>query len=214
MKHRIWTIIACIVPLALAGGVPSALAGEHHKCCKIDVDIDELKADLYPDGDGWLLNVRYEVDVEHACADEQLTLNLQISDDDCRIVDAHGRPLTHTIALDRPTECDDGEQTFEGCAEIRLAGAAIGDPKEVDVHATVTRAGDACTLDKKNSSAKAHLPVVVVECAPRVVEVRRVEPVVELRRTCVRPVVYVRQECRSAVVEVRRPHSVRVGVRW
>lgn len=215
MHNRLWTTSTCVALLALAGGIPSASADDHRKCCKIDVDIDELDADLYPDGDGWRLKVRFEVDVEDACPGERLTLNLQFSDDDCRIGDAKGRPLMHTIALDRPTECDDDEQTFEGCAEIRFGGAEIRDPQEVEVHATVTRAGESCTLDKEDSSAEAHLPVVVVECAPRVVEVCRVDPVfVEVRRPCIRPAVYVRKECGSAVVEVRRPYYVRVGVRW
>lgn len=210
LQSRFTTLAACCSFLLAAAGAVPAWAGDHHKCCKLDVDIDDLDADLYPDGDGWLLKVRYEVDVEHACGGDHLVLNLQFSDDDCRIADGNGRNLTQVVALDRPSKCDGDEQTFIGCAEIRLAGNAIADPKDVDVHATVTRAGDSCTLDSENTSADAHLPCVVVECAPRVVEVRHVEPVIVVRR----PVVYVRPACYPGVVTVRRPYYAHVGVRW
>src|SRR5262245_56041413 len=115
----ILTLCAAVATLALAGGTPS-WAGDHHdhhKCCKIDVDIDELHADLYPDGDGWLLKVTWEIDVEDACDREHLVLHLEFSNDDHRVVDADGHPLTHTIALDRPSKCKHDEQTFEGAVD-------------------------------------------------------------------------------------------------
>jgi hypothetical protein len=207
-------LTACFTWLALGAIAVPVCAGEHGRCCKIEVDIDELDADLYADGDGWLLKVRYEVDVEDACNGEHLTLNLHFSNDDCRVVDADGRVLTHTIPLDQPTECDDDEQTFAGRVELRLDGKTVTDPDDFEVHAAVTRAGGSRVLDRENTSADVHRPRVVVACESRVVEVEREPVVVEVRRRCTEPIVYVRKECRSAVVTVRRPYYVHVGVRW
>lgn len=215
MANRTLTLLTCFALLALAAGARPAWAGDHGKCCKIDVDIDELDADLYPDGDGWLLTIRYEVDVEDACEGEQLLLNFEFSHDDCRIRQADGRPLLHSIRLDHPTKCDDDEQTFESSIELRLTGDEVGDPDEFEVHAAVTRPGGSCALDKDSTSADVHRPHVVVQCEPRVVEVRQAEPVVvEVRPPCDEPVVYVRKNCRSAVVRVARPVYVHVGVGW
>lgn len=222
--------------LAIAGlaTVPPALA-DHGKCCKIEVDIDELDADLYPDGDSWLLKVRYEVDVEDACRGERLELRLKFEDDDHCLVDDQGRALCEIVPLVHATHCDGDELTFSGCAEIRLPRGAVCHPGDFDVNASVTRAGESCSLDSEDTSATPHYPIVVVSCPPRVVEIAPVvveRPVVIERPAIVveRPVIVapspvvvheiprrvevVRYHPSVHVEYRRRPHYVRVGARW
>lgn len=220
---RNWIGILTVVASSVTGGV--AYAGDHGRCCKPSADIDKLCADVFPDADGWLIRVRYEVEVEHACAEHGFVLNLTVEDDDAWVCGDGGRALVTPIELRAPVElrgsvagCK-GETEFAGEAEIRLPRGAIHCPRDVTVHGRVTRSGDGCTLDHESDDADYHPPVVIVERAPRVVEVVwPVREVVVVRSRpvevvkVVRPVEVVRP---AAVVEVRRrPTRVFVGARW
>lgn len=236
MDRTVMNWISSGLCLVLAG-FPSALAGpDHRDSCKIEVDIDELDADLFPDGDSWLLRVRYEVDIEDACRGEQLELQLTFEDDDRRVVDTEGRALCEVIPLAIPRSCHGDEQTFAACAEFRLPRGAVCHADDFEVLASVTRAGESCSLDSEDTTAKPHYPVIVVSCPPRVVEVAPVvieQPVVFVERPVAvveRPVVVaspavvvheiprrveiVRYHPHVQVEYRRRPNYVRIGARW
>lgn len=229
--------------IAIAGGfflttaaLPFASAdSERRHQCKVEVDVDELDADLFPDGDSWTLKVRYEVDVEDACRNEQFDLRLRFEDDDRCVIDEEGRAFGEAVRLSHPNSCDSDEQTFAGSLEIRLPPGAVCHPRDFEVHASVTRVGDPCVLDSEDTTATPHYPVIVISSPVRVVEAapRLVQQpiVVESPRILVeRPVVLapaplvvhasprrievVRYHPQAYVEYRRRPRYVHVGVRW
>lgn len=175
-----------------------------------DVDIEGLKADLYPDGEDWTLRIRYDVEVERAQPDERFLLALQFSDDGYRIRDAEGRPMEVIVPLEFPVEAKRDKQVFKDTIEVRLPGEAVRRPYDVRVHAGAIREGGSPAFDTKETRAAAHLPVVVIESRPQVVEIVRPAPVVHVIER--RPVVHVVHRA-PRVVEVHRPRTVRV-VRW
>lgn len=189
-------------------------------------DLEGLRADLYPDGSDWVVKVRYDVELEGAHPEDRYLLALQFSDDDCRVMDAEGRPVEVVVPLERPTGVDAHELVFRNAVEARLPGGAVRRPHALRVHGAVLREGESHIRDEKSTAATAHLPVVYVE-SPRVVEVVRPAPVVHVIERPA-PVVYaapvVRVIDRGPVVHVvdrgprtvvvRRPGHVRVVRSW
>lgn len=229
--------IGIVGGLALAGAsLPIASAdSERRHQCKVEVDVDELDADLFPDGDCWTLKVRYEVDVEDACQSEQFDLRLRFEDDDRCVIDSEGRALGEIVRLSHPRSCDSDEQTFSGCLEIRLPPGAVCHPHDFEIHAAVTRAADPCVLDSEDTTATPHFPVIVVSNPVRVVEIAPLvvrEPIVVESPPIVveRPVVLapapivvhsplrrievVRYRPGTHIEYRRRPRSVHVGAHW
>ncbi len=222
--------------ILVGAALPFASAdSERRRECMVNADVDELDADLFPDGDSWTLKIRYEVDVEDACRNHSVELRLRFEDDDRCVIDGEGRALGEVVQLSRPSSCEDDEQTYSGCVEIRLPRGAVCHPRDFEVHASVTRAGDACVLDREDTTATPHYPMIVMASPVRVVEIAPLvvqRPIVVEPPTIVveRPVVLapapilvhghsrrievVRYHPHAYVEYRRRPRYVHVGARW
>lgn len=187
--------MACVVGLAIAGA-GAAGADEHRRCKGWDADIESLKGQMRPIDDGWLLAVRYEVEVEHARVTDVFELELELTECDRRVVDSQGNTIVMIIPM-QVEEYDDGELELAGCAEFTIPAAAIGPAGKIKLHGAVVPAGQQVVLDRDCTKVKVCVPPPppppVVEC--RAVEVREVE--------C-RPVY---RDCGSAV-------RVHVNVGW
>lgn len=185
---------------ALAG---TALAGD-----RIDADIDTLQADLYHDAPGWLLKVRYSVEVEDACRGERFLLSMTLTEDGCALLDEFGRPITLTVPLMRTIERDGDERTLAGCTDVQLPPRSIRDPDDVEIEAIVAREGGSRVLDREDCdvdfrgscgpAVEIHQPRPVFVTQPAPIVLRQPQTII-VRDT--RPVVV--REVRPAPIVVR-----------
>ncbi|MFN0134716.1 MAG: hypothetical protein ACKVS9_01205 [Phycisphaerae bacterium] len=191
----------------------TAAAGDEH-LTRAEADIEQLDARLTHDAGSWRLNVRYEVDIEHAHHGEPFTLVLQLREDGRLVEDATGEPLTIGVPLDQPVRCDDNDCTFEDVTEFELPRYAVSDPEDIELTALVTPEGENTVLDDETTDVELvedcpPQPTVIrterstvldyehIEAAPRVIVERR------------SPTVIVRERPRPIVIERPRPIVIR-----
>lgn len=132
MHHltRIATLLAALTAAASAGQRD------------LDVDIDELSGELARGEHEWLLEVRYEVEVEGATAAGPFDLVLNVSEHDRLLTDGERRPLVFAIPLDRPTDVDDDEAEYEGTVMVSLPRDSFVDPDDLELVGRVYVRGD------------------------------------------------------------------------
>lgn len=144
------------VPLALA--VLAALAAPGRADDRLEVDIDSLKAELWRSGGEWLLDVRYEIEIEDFAPRERFELILYLTERGRVLTDPDGRPLEIVVPLDEPSEVDDDELEFEAGLTVPLPDRALRDPRKLKIHATVVHAGRDAPLEHKKKSVKFKRP--------------------------------------------------------
>lgn len=135
--------------LVVSLAAPGATAGD-----RPDVDIESLAGRLYRSTGNWLLEVTYDVEVEHADAAGPLSLVVGITERGYAISDAGGEPVVFSVALDRPTEVDKHELEFESGFSVDLASGLFGDPRKLQLQAAVYEQNSDYPLDEKSSSIK------------------------------------------------------------
>ena len=118
-----------------------------------DVDIDSLDARLRGGWGRWHLSVAYEVETEDA-APGQFDLIIRITHRGRLLLDRTGRPITFVVHLDRPTEADDDELTYEGRFTGPLPLGPYVHPKHLKIQAQVIDRQTNRPLDHKHKSVK------------------------------------------------------------
>jgi len=206
-QMRMQTRVA-IVALALAAAALPAVAGH-----KTEVDIESLRPELFEQPDGWLLSVRYEVEIEGPPPPEMVFV-AHLTDCGQVLADPDGRPFEAAVRLDQPSELDDDEIEFSGCVKLELPAGAIAGTRELRVVGKVLDPRADRLLALASKSPKVHyLPRYTVVEQPVVIEERPVvierPPVVVVERPA--PIVVERHVVlsRPPVVVVERPYIVR-----
>jgi hypothetical protein len=138
------------VLFTIAGLVPSALAADKD----LEVDIDSLEAEIRYVGGSWEVTAEYEIEIEDARPHERFELLLQVTEHDHVLRNSEGRPITIVVALDRPSEVDDDEMTFEGEVTFVLPRELISSPKHLRIVGVVVHAGDDRPLDRDDDGIK------------------------------------------------------------
>lgn len=152
MRPKNGTATAMILTLGLCG---TAATADHERNRKRpDADIDSLRADIWYGRGGWLLRVRYEIEIEDFRPGERYELVIRLTERGCKLVDRKGRPIEIVVPLDRPTEVDDDELEFEGVLTVRLPARVLSNPKRLRIHAAVVPEGGVRPLDRKDRSVR------------------------------------------------------------
>ena len=147
-----------LILLAGALGASAASGDDDRRQKQPDVDIESLKSEIRLVEDGWLLQIRYDVEIEHYRRGDAYELAVRLTDHDYDVTDREGHPLVFVIPLDRPTDIDDKELEFESGTTIRLPLGAIRDPGHLRLHGDVYGVGDDQSLDHKSKSVKYDKP--------------------------------------------------------
>lgn len=134
-----------------------------------DVDIESLKGELVRGEDEWLLEVRYDVEIEHPAPGDAFDLVLYVSEDDRTLVNDEGERIDYVIALDSPTEADHDEVEYEHTATLSLPEDSVKWPHRLRLNGSVVYRGQEIPLAQKSKSIKYRLPMV--RCAEPVVSV-------------------------------------------
>lgn len=138
--------------------VATAFAGDRHHRSP-DVDIESLRGELHRAGGEWLLEVRYDVEVEdHLPLPGELELILVVTDHGHALVDDTNSPIEYVVPLRYPSEEDDDELEFEDRITIALPDGAIVGLDHLRLEGIVVRAGDDHPLDRKDKSIKYERP--------------------------------------------------------
>ena len=116
---------------------------------RLDVDIEDLDAEIRWDGQKWSLRVEYDVEIEDAAPNETFDLVLNL----VNRTNA-GQPVQIVVPLVSPSEVDDEEFEYESAVVARLDAGLVGDPDHVKVHAVVVRHGGGEVLDQDKTSVK------------------------------------------------------------
>ncbi len=133
--------------MALLGG-RQALAGP-------DVDIESLRGELWRGGGEWLLEVRYDVEIEdYLPPPGELELVLYVTEDGYTLVDRDDRPIEFVVPLVHPSEEDDDELEFEDRLVVTLPDGVFRDPDHLRLEGIVVYVGDDYVLDRKSKSIK------------------------------------------------------------
>ena len=131
-----------------------AAAGDRHHA-PYDVDIESLKGELWRADGQWVLEIRYDVEVEDGRpALGELELILYVTEHGHVIADELGRSLEFVVPLDLPSEVDDDEIEFESRTAVALPDGAFYDPDDLRLEAVVVRASDGYPLARKGKSIK------------------------------------------------------------
>lgn len=120
----------------------------------VDVDIDSLKAELSRDRSGWLLDVKYDIEIEDYYSGDRFELILYLSENNRELSDRRGRRIEYVIPLDRPTKAKRDELEFERRASLTVPDRVFRNPKHLRLHAVVVYAGDDRALKHKDRSVK------------------------------------------------------------
>ncbi len=147
-----------VVSALLGGSVAAAPAGDrHHR--RPDVDIESLRGELWRSGGEWLLEIRYDVEVEdYLPPPGALELILYVTERGHTLVDRAGYPIEFVVPLDRPSEVDDDEIEFEDRITVTLPDGVFHDPGRLRLESLVVHAGDDRPLDRKDKSIKYDRP--------------------------------------------------------
>jgi hypothetical protein len=139
-----WMSLAMILA-ALAGTAEPARASHS----RLDVDIEDLDAEIRWDGEKWSFHVEYEVEIKHAAPDQafDLVLNL-ISKSN------NGQPVQIVVPLVTPSKMKDDKVEYKSTLAARIDSALIGEPDRLKVHAVVVPRGGGEVLDKESTSVK------------------------------------------------------------
>ena len=120
----------------------------------VDVDIDSLKAELSRVQGEWLLDLKYDVEIEDYYRGDRFELIVYFSEDKYELTDREGRRIEYVIPLDRPTKVKRDELEFEHRVTLTLPERAFHSPKHLRLHAVVVYADEDQPLKHKDRSVK------------------------------------------------------------
>lgn len=113
----------------------------------LDVDIEDLDAEIRWDGEKWRLVVEYDVEIENSIPGEAFDLILNLVSRS-----RPGQPVQIVVPLVTPTEVDDDELEYESSVVARIDPALIGEPDRLRLEAMVIRRGGGEVLDSDHTS--------------------------------------------------------------
>jgi len=132
---------------ALLSGFLCAGAAASHP--RLDVDIEDLDAEIRWDGQKWWFRVEYDVEIEDSAPGEAFDLVLNVIDRTGRV-----QPIQIVVPLVTPSEVDDDELTYESSVIARFDPPLVGDPKKLRVRGEVVPRGGGVVLDHDETSVK------------------------------------------------------------
>jgi hypothetical protein len=132
-----------------------ALLGGGQAIADPDVDIESLRGELWRASGEWLLEVRYDIEIEDDLPPPgDLELIVFVTEHGHSLLDQAGRPIEFVVPLVHPSEVDDDELEFEDRIVVALPDGVFDDPGRLRLEGVVVRVGDDCVLDRKNRSIK------------------------------------------------------------
>jgi hypothetical protein len=148
-----------VTVLVLTGALSAAAAAGdrcHRRC---DVDIESLRGELWRSGGEWLLEVRYDIEVEDCIPSRgELELVFYVTEHSRQLVDHAGDPIEFFVPLDHPSEVDDDEVEFENRVAVTLPEGVFCDPDRLRLQGFVFRIGDERPLARRDKSIKYKRP--------------------------------------------------------
>jgi hypothetical protein len=152
-----WKTASALILVALSAS--AALADGHRRGARPDVDIESLRGELWRVGGEWLLEVRYDVEVEdYLPRPGELDLILYVTEHDGVLADHAGNPIEFVVPLEHPTEVDDDELEFEDRVTVTLPNGTFHDPRHLRLHGVVVHVDGDYPLDRKDKSIKFDKP--------------------------------------------------------
>lgn len=143
-----WTRIT--MTLFLAGFLPAgadALEPQPVSRSRVEVDIEDLDAEIRWDGEKWRLVVEYDVEIEHASAGDSFDLVLNLFNKS-----RPDQPVQIVVPLTQPSEVDDDELEYESNVVARLDPNLVIDPHKLRLCGLVVRRGGGEIMDEKTTS--------------------------------------------------------------
>jgi hypothetical protein len=145
--------------IVLAGVLSATTFAGDRQHRQPDVDIESLRGELWRSGGEWLLEVRYDVEVEdYVPPPGELELILHVTERDHALVDHTGRSIEFVVPLEYPSEVDDDEVEFEDRTVFTLPDGVFHNPDRLRLEAVAVRAGYDYVLDRKDKSIKFDRP--------------------------------------------------------
>jgi len=148
-------ILLTALATALIG---SALATADDRYEAVKADIDKLKAELHFDGAQWIVDVKFEVEIETTRRIEGLALVLHVDEHGRTVTGSEDQPLEIVIPLDNPSEVDDDEIEFKQSLSFPIPEDAVGDPGALRLTALVATSPDAPILDRRDTRIDFYVP--------------------------------------------------------
>ncbi len=149
------------VPVAVIAALTfvmlQATAGADHRRPArrdVDVDIDSIKAELSHVRGEWLLDVKYDIEIEDYYSGDRFELIVYLTENKYELTDQRGRRIEYVSPLDRPTKVKRDELEFEHRVTLTVPERAFRNPKRLRLHAVVFYAGDDQPLEHKDRSVK------------------------------------------------------------
>jgi hypothetical protein len=145
------------IPLLGVLAVAASAGDREHR--HPDVDIESLRGELRRTAGEWLLEVRYDVEVEdYLPPPGTLELILYVTEHGYALVDQTGQPIEFLVPLECPSEVDDDELEFEDRVIVTLPDGVFHDPEHLRLEGIVVRIDDGRPLDRKDKSIKFDSP--------------------------------------------------------
>ena len=152
-----WETASALILVVVSAS--TALADGRRWSARPDVDIESLRGKLWRVGGEWLLEARYDVEVEdYLPRPGELDLILYVTEHGSVLADHTGRPIEFVVPLEHPRETDDDELEFEDRVIVTLPDRTFRDPRHLRLHGVVVHANDDYPLDRKDKSIKFDKP--------------------------------------------------------
>lgn len=145
-------------PAARSDHPAKAKNDRHTKHGKQEAEIDSLDAKLRHDGCFWIVEIKYEVDLEGFDADEAFVLGLELTDDGQPILSDKGEPIAIVVDLDRPSKDKKSKREFKGRLRMRVHKDWVRDDDDLKLKASLIRAADGRVFDVEDGSANQDRP--------------------------------------------------------
>ncbi len=150
--QRVSAVIAALTFVLLQA--PAGADHGHRARRNVDVDIDSLKAELTHVRGEWLLDLKYDIEIEDYYRGDRFELIVYLTEDKYELTDRRGRRIEYVIPLDRPTKVKRDELEFEHRVTLTVPERAFHNAKRLRLHAVVFYAGDDQPLKHKDRSIK------------------------------------------------------------
>jgi hypothetical protein len=137
-------------------GSTLAAADDHFRVVK--ADIDKLDAELHHDGAQWIVDVKFEVELETSRRIEGLALVLHVDEHGRTVTGDEDQPLEVVIPLDNPSDVDDDEVEFKQSLSFPIPEDAVDNPAALRLTALVATSPDAPILARRDESIDFDIP--------------------------------------------------------
>ncbi len=183
-----------LATLAALGLSTVALADDHY----LKAEIDDLSARITPAGTEWNISVAYEVEVRTRQSPADLALVLQLEYNRQLLFTEDNRPFEVVVLLDRPSEVDDDELTFEGSLSFSVPANQVTHYRDLRIIGQVYPDPQSPALDRDDARVKLVDGIEVahsyVPTQPVQVDERFIEPAPQPVQPAPQPVYEVQPE--------------------